>query len=316
MARGNAARAPGAAGVRGDRDPPGQQSMTAPSTPADVHIGEPFDPRPDKCGFYPEDVVDRQKGLGDGPKRVYRRLRGFYGPDGCFPSQATLACELGRSEREVWEDLHELEHWELLAIRRRGHWQGGHRANRYEFLWHSMFQSEPQTVAGHSSPVSRKVSRNPAKVSRKKRPSEPQTVAEESYESSSENPRLNPAPPPSGVGVAPARSPAAADDEETWKDPDAELLRRLEGRHGNGTDCLKLKQLIREKLDPWEPLGVTLRDFLELDQAQTRGRIQNPGGYYTALAGSVVAKARGRLVNNPQKLQRAVNEAARRKGWL
>jgi len=91
-------------------------------------VGEPFNPWHEACGFWPEDVVDRQRGLGDGPKRAYRRLKRFAGVKGsCFPSQETLAGELGKGERQVRRDLDALEAAGLIASLSRD----GRRSNTY-----------------------------------------------------------------------------------------------------------------------------------------------------------------------------------------
>jgi biotin operon repressor len=118
-------------------------------------IGEPFNPWQGSCGFWPADIVDRQRELGDGPKRVYRRLKSYAGKNGsCFPSQQTLAADLGKSERQVRRDLDELESAGLIAAKLRN----GRRSNTYQFLWHSMFERTPTSgqandLSGHGCPV-------------------------------------------------------------------------------------------------------------------------------------------------------------------
>jgi hypothetical protein len=118
-------------------------------------VREPFNPSYEACGFWPEDVVDRQHGLGDGPKRAYRRLRRFAGVNGfCFPSQETLAGELGKGERQVRRDLDALEAAGLIASVSRD----GRRSNTYIFLWHRMFEqtfvsAQKSHVTGQGCPV-------------------------------------------------------------------------------------------------------------------------------------------------------------------
>jgi hypothetical protein len=102
--------------------------------------GESFNPwRGDEktpgCGFYPPEVVGRQRTLGDGPKRVYERLIRYAGRNGqCFPSQPTLAAELGKCERQIRSDLRTLEQARLIE-----HCDRGRCSNSYVFLWHEMF---------------------------------------------------------------------------------------------------------------------------------------------------------------------------------
>jgi hypothetical protein len=118
-------------------------------------IGEPFNPWHEACGFWPEEVVDRQRDLGDGPKRVYRRLRRYAGAKGsCFPSQKTLADDLGKGERQVRRDLDALEAAGLIASVSRD----GRRSNTYVFLWHAMFEQTSMSAqvtkpSGHGCPV-------------------------------------------------------------------------------------------------------------------------------------------------------------------
>jgi biotin operon repressor len=120
-------------------------------------IGEPFNPGKGSCGFWPEDIVDRQRDLGDGPKRTYRRLRSYAGKNGsCFPSQQTLAGDLGKSERQVRRDLDELEAAGLIGSKSRD----GRRSNTYLFLWHAMFEQthtsgQASDLSGHSCPINK-----------------------------------------------------------------------------------------------------------------------------------------------------------------
>jgi hypothetical protein len=119
-------------------------------------IGAPFNPHHDSCGFWPEDIVDRQTNLGDGPKRVYRKLRSHAGKNGhCFPFQETLAGELGKGERQIRRDIAQLEAVGLIASRTRD----GRRSNTYDFLWHAMFERTLMTgqvteLSGQGCPVS------------------------------------------------------------------------------------------------------------------------------------------------------------------
>lgn len=123
-------------------------------------IGAPFNPHVSACGFWPEDIVDRQTNLGDGPKRAYRKLKSHSGKNGrCFPSQATLAAELGKGERQVRRDIAELEAAGLIASRTRD----GRRSNTYDFLWHAMFDqtcvtAQTRDLSGQGCPVNQSFS--------------------------------------------------------------------------------------------------------------------------------------------------------------
>ena len=92
-------------------------------------LGEPFDPL-----SWPAVIVGRQRGLKDGPKRVYRWLLVFYAAEGRDPSMETMVAELGTSERSIFRDLHVLEKLKLIRIE-----PTEYPANRYVFLWHPWF---------------------------------------------------------------------------------------------------------------------------------------------------------------------------------
>src|SRR6185295_7791073 len=61
-------------------------------------VNEPFKPHYKDCGLFVCEIVDRQKGLRDGPKRLYQKLvRHADRKSCCFPSFHYLAKELGKS---------------------------------------------------------------------------------------------------------------------------------------------------------------------------------------------------------------------------
>ncbi|MCX6625078.1 MAG: helix-turn-helix domain-containing protein, partial [Acidobacteria bacterium] len=117
-------------------------------------IGEPFNPWRKSCGFYPADIVGRQrfllgkadkpkdgadklKDVTDGQKRLYDRLVRYAGQNGyCWPSHETLADDLGKSPRQIKRDIAALESLKLLGDKVRH----ARRWNTYEFLWHSIFE--------------------------------------------------------------------------------------------------------------------------------------------------------------------------------
>jgi len=107
----------------------------------------------------------------------------------------------------------------------------------------------------------------------------------------------------------PARSPAA-DDEKTWESPEAEFQRRMKERHGDGLDVLDLQRQVHEILGVW---GIGLDEWLRLDGEKTTrvGGLKNPVGYYLDLAKSLARKAEGRLFNNDRRLRRDIEEQAR-----
>jgi len=100
--------------------------------------GQPFNPWRGACGFYPPDVVgrQRQRDLGDGPKRLYEFLVRRSGKKGyCFWSQKEIAIQLGKSRQQIHDDVCTLERCGLIEHRR----GGKDTPNRYTFRWHDMF---------------------------------------------------------------------------------------------------------------------------------------------------------------------------------
>jgi hypothetical protein len=107
-------------------------------------IGQPFNPWHKTCGFYPPDVVGRQRDLTDGQKRLYERGVRWAGQNGTFwYSFNAIAAALGKSVRQVKSDMAALERKGFLAHDRRGKCQ----SNVYRFLWHPTLDSEVQLTA-------------------------------------------------------------------------------------------------------------------------------------------------------------------------
>jgi hypothetical protein len=115
-----------------------------------VKAGDRFDPYRGACQFYPPDVVGRQRKLldasgkdrdvTDGQKRLYERLVRYAGRNGkCWHSQAGMAEDLGKSERQVRYDLDALDSFRLIDRERK---RGSHRLTIYFFLWHSIFERQ------------------------------------------------------------------------------------------------------------------------------------------------------------------------------
>jgi DNA-binding Lrp family transcriptional regulator len=82
--------------------------------------------------FIPNWLLRRNE-ISPGGKLCYARLAQFAGKDGeCFPSQATLAAEIGAGERQVRRYISELEKQGLIDTIQ----VGLNHQNRYRFLWH------------------------------------------------------------------------------------------------------------------------------------------------------------------------------------
>lgn len=122
---------------------PGQPLRnTAGSVRREFRVGEAFDPFHKICGFYPPDVVGRQRDFTEGQKRLYERAVRWAGQNGCFwYGFEKMAAELGKSMRQVKDDMAALEAKGLIShVRRR------RNSNIYSFLWHSMFEVQPAAL--------------------------------------------------------------------------------------------------------------------------------------------------------------------------
>jgi hypothetical protein len=87
--------------------------------------------------------------ISQGAKLAYARLTQYAGQDGdCFPKQATLAAELGKSERMVNEYIRTLVKCGLIEIER----PGLGMSNRYFFLEHPWIEDGPPGAPQNSSP--------------------------------------------------------------------------------------------------------------------------------------------------------------------
>jgi len=96
--------------------------------------------------------VLRQKGLSFGAKCLYARLRTYAGNDGvCNPSDATLARELGVTDRRVREMRNELRECRLLS------WRRTQKANAYAVnppeQFHKPDRKESPCQSGTGLPV-------------------------------------------------------------------------------------------------------------------------------------------------------------------
>jgi hypothetical protein len=87
-------------------------------------------------------ILKTRHRLADGHKCLYILLVRRWGQKGpCFPSQASLAADLGRSLRQVKVWIADLEAFGLIRYRRRGRGDGGQGlTNDYTFLWHRIFE--------------------------------------------------------------------------------------------------------------------------------------------------------------------------------
>ena len=241
----------------------------------------------------------------DGQKRLYERLVRFAGTNGrCFPSQTTLARELGKSERQVRKDLVKLEQYRLI----RHLWREGRRSNTYEFLWHQIFDERNRSAAQEREAV--EPERNSASVQRKAEAAA--TIIDRNQDTgqlrdlSGTGPGLNGTLRPvernsvsaniisdrdlekasNGSGAQTGFS-ASSDDEQSqppgvMATPEFVFLARMTARHGPTIDPETLLDLVKAELNGY----ATLAEFLEHDAVTTTApqRLTNPTGHYRSMA--------------------------------
>jgi biotin operon repressor len=95
--------------------------------------GDLFNPRRRFVGSFLPAWLARREEVSPGPKLLYARLCQYAGEDGeAYPSEPTLARELGVAERTVRRWVKELEEWGLVQL----HGEPG-KSYRYRFLWHT-----------------------------------------------------------------------------------------------------------------------------------------------------------------------------------
>ena len=137
---------------------PDQQPASARWTPP--AIGQPFNPSYRICGFYPPECVRRRKDLTQAQKLLYLTCAHWAGDKGTFwRGFDSMAHELGYSIRQVQRDMRKLESTGLIAHVRRGRGQ----TNRYQFLWHKIFEDDLPNTAGQS-PANPSSSRDGVKI--------------------------------------------------------------------------------------------------------------------------------------------------------
>ncbi|MFL6352274.1 MAG: helix-turn-helix domain-containing protein [Bryobacteraceae bacterium] len=130
-------------------------------------VGDVFNPYGLFNGiFLPEPLVGYRV-ISSSAKLLYARLTRYAGKDGkCYPSQPSLANELGVSERHVRNLLDELISDQLLKRFRRGF----HKSNEYKFLRHPILEA---CLRGDDWKNLSSKERNRPSGSKRNRPSDP-----------------------------------------------------------------------------------------------------------------------------------------------
>jgi predicted transcriptional regulator len=125
-----------------------------------------------RCGFDPiylPAIVGAQRRIGsrkitDGPKRVYEYLVRRAGQNGdCWPSYERIASDLGKSPRQVQNDVRALEDMGLITHENRA----ARKSNTYHFIWHPIFerQGTATQMTGKIRSISRFEWQNPTDLS-------------------------------------------------------------------------------------------------------------------------------------------------------
>jgi hypothetical protein len=221
-----------------------------------LRIGEPFNPWHRVCGFYPPDVVARQRDLTDGQKRLYERGVRWAGKNGTFwRSFPAIAEELGKSVRQVKDDMATLEEKRLIEHTRRRR-----QSNVYHFLWHRIF--EVQSAAHPKCSLKVQDSTLEVQDSVKNRPLKVQPTARESC------PSLNfVKKESSSEASAPVQELATAETT----DDDSPISQNTE--NPNPQDRDRLVETAREQLQMARAAGMS---FAGVISQQTLAQVRRP----------------------------------------
>ena len=106
-----------------------------------MKVGEVFNPYGMFVGSFVPNALLRYKGLSSTAKLLWARLAQYAGKNGeCFPSQKTLAEELGITERQIITMLKQLVAKGFIKQEKpKGLDKLVHKTSRYYFLWHKYF---------------------------------------------------------------------------------------------------------------------------------------------------------------------------------
>ena len=101
-------------------------------------VGERFNPHRMFTGNFIPEGISMYRSLPSGSKVVYARLLRYAGDHGeAYPSIATLAEQVGMSERQAWRYIRYLIEQHFLEVEKRTGQPGV-----YGFLWHSCFDGD------------------------------------------------------------------------------------------------------------------------------------------------------------------------------
>jgi helix-turn-helix protein len=247
--------------------------------PVAFQPGQPFNPYGLFHGIFIPEALVRFSGLSPGAKIAYGRLVRYAGLDGvCHPRQATLAREIGVSDRQVRSYLRELTTLRFIRVIRKGL----HAPNEYVFLWHTVFNGtdRKETAAQDRKSGSGQERKNASGPI-------PRESWEENHdkESHSSSSLILNSPPPtpsssSMVASGSLRSAKKTDDDATSPDSKTtypserhELIALIEKASGSPPDG----KLLNDILDRLKLRGVSIRAYLD-DLRPRLQRLRRPAG--------------------------------------
>ncbi len=241
---------------------PGPEPGRQVGEPSELHPGQRFNPHGRFNGILIPEALVKFKGLSLGAKITYGRLARFAGQNGkCHPRQATLAREIGVTDRQVRTYLKELEDQRFIKTIQKGL----RRPNEYEFLWHPLFNGAVRKDTSGQD-------RNKCSAQERKEPSAPitreskeESPSKESQPSSSSVVQRSNAPPPTPSPACQSRperpetnsSIESIDDEP--KSETAELIDLIRESTGVHPD----RRLIRDVTEGLELRRISVCDFLK-----------------------------------------------------
>lgn len=118
---------------------------TTPQPEQHPQVGQTFIPFRLFRGAFLPNVILRYPGLSPSAKLLWARLAQYAGENGkCYPSQVTLAEELGITDRHIRKLLTELEDKGFVVGERTPSQRLIGANARYRFLWHEVFNDAPE----------------------------------------------------------------------------------------------------------------------------------------------------------------------------
>lgn len=112
-------------------------------------IGEAYNPWRLFVGSFIPNAVLKCRNLSPTSKLIFGRLSQYAGADGqAYPSYRTLGHEVGIEQRQAMRAVKELVVFGLIRSVKQIRNDGGAASNRYEFLWHQIFDHDNKSTVG------------------------------------------------------------------------------------------------------------------------------------------------------------------------